>query len=80
MLDFGRADDPITPVGGKPRGRLGRDAWFGSVFKREFVGQEAHILLVEKAVRQPVGTGEPHSCPAIAIILNDKRGLEVEVG
>ena len=79
VLDFGRADDRRAPVEADPHDRLGRDTWLGSIFKREFVGQEAHVLLVEKAVRQPVGTGEPHARLAIAIILNDKRGLEVEI-
>jgi len=59
--------------------RLGRDARRGSIFKREVVGQEAHILLIEKAVRLPISTGKTHARLAIAIVLDGKVSLEVEI-
>tara|TARA_B110001469_G_C9372787_1_gene194071 strand:- start:231 stop:422 length:192 start_codon:yes stop_codon:yes gene_type:complete len=51
----------------------------GSIFKREVVGQEAHILLIEKAVRLPISTGKTHARLVIAIVLDGKVSLEVEI-
>ena len=59
--------------------RSGRDARRGSIFKREVVGQEAHILLIEKAVRLPISTGKTHARLVIAIVLDGKVSLEVEI-